>query len=142
MSATEPSQEHVIEAMHIFAAAKMKSGASSSQVQAMLVEKGIPQDTATIIVSNALRKNAEARYERGQKHLEIGFYWCVGAVVVAKGMHSWGVPNWTGLYQISLGVDVLGLVLIAKGLTQTGLGGIQILISKVYGRFGKLFSSR
>lgn len=60
MSEQEPTDEEIVDAIYAFAAEHMKNGSSAQEIQAMLVEKGLDQETAGAIVSNLARARAEA----------------------------------------------------------------------------------
>lgn len=68
MSEQKPTEEEIVQAVYALAAEQMKNGASSQQIQSMLVEKGIDQESAATVVSNLARMRSEAIREASKKN--------------------------------------------------------------------------
>lgn len=121
MSDQEPSvEEEVVQAVYAFAAEQMKNGASAQQIQSMLVEKGLDQDSAATVVSNLTRMRSEAIYEAGKKNMLYGALWCIGGIVVTAATYS-AAPG-GGTYVVAWGAIVFGAIQFFHGLIQSSGG--------------------
>jgi hypothetical protein len=111
-------QEQVVEAVYAFAAEQMKNGASPEQIQATLVEKGLPQDAAEAVVSNLTRAVSEAKGKAGKKNMLYGALWCVGGIVVTAATYS-AASDGGGTYVVAWGAIIFGAIQFFRGLAQS-----------------------
>ena len=115
MTNPEPSDEDVAQAVFNFVAEQMESGASAPQIQAMLLEKGLDQDTAAAIVANCTRLRSEAISEAGQKDMVFGALWCIGGIVVTVATYG-AAASGGGTYIVAWGAIVFGAIQFFRGL--------------------------
>jgi len=120
MSGHEPSasERQFVEAVYAFAAEQMKSGSSPQQVQARLVEEGLDQDSAGIVVSNLVDLRSEAIREAGRKNMLYGALWCIGGIIVTAATYSAASPG--GTYVVAWGAILFGAIQFFRGAGQAG----------------------
>lgn len=75
MSNQKPSDEEIVKPVYALAVEQMKNGVSEQQIQSMLVEKGLNQDSAATVVSNLTRMRSEAMREAGKKKCSTVHRW-------------------------------------------------------------------
>lgn len=113
----EASEEQFVQAVYVFAAEQMKSSTSPPQIQAMLVEKGIDQESAATVVSNLTRMRSEAIREAGKKNMLYGALWCIGGIVVTAVTYS--AASGGGTYIVTWGAIVFGTIQFFRGRAQS-----------------------
>ena len=112
----ELSEEEMVREVYEFAAWQMESGAADREVEALLIENGLDQEPAMIVVSNLSRMRSEAIGSAGKKDMLYGALWCVGGTavtVVTYGLASKGVP-----FIIAFGAIIFGGIQFFRGLVQ------------------------
>lgn len=112
MSGHEPSEQQILQAVYAFAAKQMKSGSSPQQVQARLVEEGLDQDSAAIVVSNLV----DVRSKAGRKNMLQGALWCLGGIVVTAATYS--AASAGGTYMVAWGAIIFGAIQFFRGVGQ------------------------
>jgi hypothetical protein len=120
MSDQEPSEGQIAQAVYAFAAEQMKNGSSPQQIQGMLVEKGLDQESAATVVSNLTRMRSEAVRDAGKKNMLYGALWCIGGIVVTGATYSAASDG--GTYIVAWGAIVFGAIQFFRGLDQAGQG--------------------
>ena len=116
MSDQELSEEEIVQAVYELAAEQMKNGASEQQIQSMLVEKGLDQESAATVVSNLTRIRSEAIREAGRKNMVYGALWCIGGIVVT--VVTYRAASSGGTYVVAWGAIVFGAIQFFRGLVQ------------------------
>lgn len=117
MSEQKPTEEEIVQAVYALAAEQMKNGASSQQIQSMLVEKGIDQESAATVVSNLARMRSEAIREASKKNMLYGALWCIGGIVVTAATYS--AASGGGKYVVAWGAILFGAIQFFRGLIQS-----------------------
>ncbi|QGQ21315.1 hypothetical protein F1728_00755 [Gimesia benthica] len=96
-NAEAASQEEMIQAVYHFAAEKMRDGASNQEIQKALMEQGVDEESAGIIVTQLNELRDQQAKEAGQKNMMFGALWCIGGIVVTALTYSAaseGAPTW------------------------------------------------
>lgn len=120
MSNTEEmSQDEVVQALYQFAAEKMRDGASNQQIQAALMEQGVDQESAEIIVSQLSEARDAQLKEAAQKNMMFGALWCIGGIVVTVLTYS--AASEGGSYVVAWGAIIFGAIQFFRGMFQTGM---------------------
>lgn len=113
----QASREQIVEAVYAFAVKQMKNGALPQQIQAMLVEGGLDQQSAATVVSNLARLRSEDIREVGKKNMLYGALWCIGGIVVT--VVSYSAASGGGTYIVAFGAIIFGAIQFFKGLSQS-----------------------
>ena len=120
MGTQEPSPDEMVEAVYAFAAERMKAGASNRTVIDELIEKGLDQESATIVVNNLSSARGEAARSQGMKHLIFGSLWAIGGTAVTVATYS--AASGGGRYVVAWGAIVFGAVEAISGLVMLARG--------------------
>ena len=110
------AEEEIVRQVYEFAAEQMESGASDRQVQDLLIENGLDQESAMIVVSNLIKMRAEAVGAAGKKEMLHGALWCIGGMAVTAvtySLASKGVP-----FVVAFGAIIFGAIQFFRGLAQ------------------------
>ena len=116
ISDQEPTEEEIVRDVYEFAAEQMANGASEWQVQNALIENGLDQECAMIVVSNLIRMRKEAVGAAGKKEMLHGALWCIGGITVTAvtySLASEGAP-----FIIAFGAIIFGAIQFFRGLAQ------------------------
>lgn len=100
-------QQEVVNQIYEFAANLMvdKKYSTSETVDA-LVEKGLDEESASIVVANLNKQIKEAKNDRANKNMLYGALWCVGGIIATLanfGFIFWGAIVF-GAIQFFMGV--------------------------------------
>jgi len=117
MSDEEASQEQIVQEVYALAAEQMTGGSSPQQIQSMLVEKGLDQESAATVVANLTRMRSEAIREAGKKNMLYGALWCIGGIGVTAATYS--AASGGGRYVVTWGAIVFGAIQFVRGLKQS-----------------------
>jgi hypothetical protein len=107
-----------VEAIYAFAAEQMRNGASPEQIQATLVEKGLPQEAAEAVVSNLGRAMSDAKSKAGKNNMLYGALWCIGGIVVTAVTYS-SASEGGGHYVVAWGAIIFGAIQFFRGVAQS-----------------------
>jgi len=116
VSAQEPSQEEVVKAVYDYAAGLVKAGVAVPQIENILMEKGLDQESASIIVKNLLALRSKAIKNAGQKNMLYGALWCIGGIIVTAVTFT--AASGGGTYIIAWGAIIFGAIQFFRGLSQ------------------------
>ena len=84
---------------------------SEEETKWRLVEKGLDEDSANIVVNNLTKQ----KKERGRKDMIFGALWCLGGIIVTAITYS-SASESGGTYIIAWGAIVFGAIQFFKGL--------------------------
>jgi hypothetical protein len=94
MSTSDPTEEEVVQQLYDYAANLLvHEGKSPATTKALLIQQGLDEESADIIVGNLEKQIKEAKKERGNKDMLYGALWCVGGIVATVadfGFIFWG----------------------------------------------------
>lgn len=107
------SEEEVMLAAYALAAEQLAIGKSSRQIHSLLVAKGLDQESAATVASNAARMRSESNHEAGRKDMVIGGLMCVGGIIVTAA--SYGAAPAGGTYLVAWGAIVFGAFRFIRG---------------------------
>ena len=117
MSVQEPTEQEIVDAVYGFAAEQMKNGVPPQQIKSLLVERGLDQDSAAVVVSNLSEMRAKAVREAGNSDMLYGALWCIGGIVVTVATMS--AASGGGTYVVAWGAIVFGGIQFFRGLTSS-----------------------
>jgi hypothetical protein len=116
MSQQESTNEQAIRAVYNYAAELMKDGLSGPQIESHLIEKGLDQQAAAIVVRNLAELRTNAYKEAGKKNMLYGALWCIGGTVVT--VITLAAASGGGTYVIAWGAIIFGGIQFLRGLYQ------------------------
>jgi hypothetical protein len=110
------SDEQAVQAVYGYAANLMKDGASELQIESKLMEKGLDQQSASIVVRNLARLRSNAVKDAGKKNMLFGALWCIGGLVVTAVTYS--AASGGGTYIVAWGAIIFGAIQFFRGVFQ------------------------
>lgn len=110
------TQEEAVQAIYGYAVELVKGGSSASQVESKLMEKGLDQASASIIVKNIFSFRSNAIKEAAKKNMLYGALWCIGGLVVT--VISFSAASAGGRYVLAWGAIIFGAIQFLRGLFQ------------------------
>ena len=118
----ELTEEYVVRAVYGYAAELMKANLSGPQIEQKLMEKGLDQESASIVVENlsSIRINALMLIESGKKNMLYGALWCIGGLLVTA--MTFLAANGGGIYIIAYGAIIGGAIQFFTGLSRYSEG--------------------
>jgi hypothetical protein len=100
-------QQEIVNQIYDFAANLMiEKKYSKSETVDALIEKGLDEESASIVVNNLNKKIKEAKNESANKNMLYGALWCVGGLIATLanfGFIFWGAIVF-GAIQFFMGV--------------------------------------
>jgi hypothetical protein len=111
--------EQAVEAVYRFAAAQLQAGVAPATIRSNLIEKGLSDEGADIVVRNLQQLQARAHREAGQKDMLYGALWCIGGIVVTAVSYSAAASAGGGTYVITWGAVVFGAIQFFRGLARS-----------------------
>ena len=112
----EPTDEEVVQAVYEHAASMMMDGKSRRQIEEDLMDKGLDQESASVVVTNLKEMKKEAEAGQGTGNMIFGALWCVGGIAVTAATYS--AAEGGGTYVVAWGAIVFGAVQFFIGLGQ------------------------
>jgi hypothetical protein len=112
----EYTTEQVVDAIYTIAAAEMQKGTPDHAIVALLMDKGLENETATIVVRNLREARAKVFREAGQKNMLIGGAVCVIGLVVTIG--TMAAADAGGKFILAWGAIIFGAIQFFRGLYQ------------------------
>jgi hypothetical protein len=103
-----------VTAIYNYAAGLMKDGASPAIIQAKLVEAGLDNDSAAIVVNNLLAARARARKEAAGEMMLGGGLACAFGIIVT--VVTYALASAGGWYIVAWGAIAVGAIQFLRGL--------------------------
>ncbi|MEZ4299599.1 MAG: hypothetical protein R3B70_31915 [Polyangiaceae bacterium] len=123
----EQSPEDVkkaVEAVYAYGASLLRAGKTSAEVEEALIEKGIPQETAALVVSRLVKAREEIVVEasnknksQGQTNMALGALICIAGIVITAATYS-AASEGGGRYVVAWGAIIFGAIRFFRGLSQ------------------------
>jgi hypothetical protein len=117
MSEPEMTNEQYVEAVYTFAAEQMRDGVAPAKIKASLIEKGVDEESAGVVVRNLKEARSKAIKEAANKNMLFGALWCIGGIVVTALTYSAAAGG--GRYVVAWGAVVFGAIQFVRGLAQS-----------------------
>lgn len=119
MSGAELTEEEVVQAIYKFAATQMRDGVPNTEVRQSLVDEGLDEESAAVVVSNLAQMKSEAMALAGKKNMAFGALWFIGGSVVTAATYGAASSNPNGgSYVVAWGAIVFGTLQFLRGLMQ------------------------
>ena len=115
---TQVDARELAEAVYSFAAMQMKSGASTPEIEAALIQKGLDQEAARTVTTNLARLRDRAMNEVGRRNMRNGARWFVGGCLVTFVTYAMAASSGGGGYIVTWGAIVFGAIQFIRGWTQ------------------------
>lgn len=114
-----PEERQTVDAIYIFAAQMMKQGAAEQQIEKALIERGLPQDAARVVIANLSRVRRETRGKAGMRNMGMGAVVFVIGLVITLGSYASAAASPSGgSYMIAYGAIIFGAIQFFQGLWQ------------------------
>lgn len=113
---TEQTQEEFVQAVYLHAAEQMRNGTKNHAIVNNLVEQGLDEESANIVVSNLVKARKEQKHEQGKKNMIFGILWFIGGLVVTAATYS--AASNGGHYIVAWGAVIFGAIQFLQGLFQ------------------------
>jgi hypothetical protein len=109
-TSNEKSQQEIINQIYDYAANLMVNEKKSAvETKSVLINQGLDEESASIVVNNLQQQIRDAKKERANKDMLYGALWCIGGTVATVA--DFGYIFW--------GAIVFGGIQFFKGLINT-----------------------
>lgn len=111
-------QQKVVDQIYGFAANLMiKENKSAFATKKALIEQGLNEESANIVVSNLEQQIKSAKKSRANKDMLFGALWCVGGLIVTAVTYS--SASGGGTYVVAWGAIIFGAIQFFKGVANS-----------------------
>lgn len=108
-------QQNAVNQIYEYAAYLMVSEKKDAfETQKALIEQGLDEESASIVVSNLEQQIKEAKKEGANEDIMYGALWCVGGLIVTAVTYS--AASGGGTYVVAWGAILFGAIQFIKGL--------------------------
>ena len=115
-----PTPEEVAHAVFVFAAQLMAKGMHDADIKSQLIEKGLDEESAILVIRKLHEARDHVLKEAGRKNMLFGALWCIGGTLVTLITYSAASANpGGGSYVVAWGAIIFGAVQFFRGLSQT-----------------------
>ena len=115
MTQKQQSTQEAVRAIYTFAGTLMKANISDSVIRAKLIEQGLNDQAATVVITN-LHK---AKRKVGRRDMLIGAGICIVGVAITVATYAAVTANRTGgSYIIAWGAIIFGALQFFRGLAR------------------------
>lgn len=116
MSNLPPSADDVVDAIHVFAADQLEKGTPHTDIQELLVERGLDHSLAARVIANLLDADRAAKHAVGRQNMMFGAIWCVGGIAVTLATRASATGG--GVYIVAWGAIIVGGIQFFRGVLQ------------------------
>ena len=110
----EEEKEQIVERIYMYAFQRLGGDkAMPSTVKIELVEQGLTEDDAQMVIDNVQVEVRKMEKERGKKEMIYGALWCVGGAVVT--LLTYMLAEGGGTYVVAWGAMAWGALQFLKG---------------------------
>ena len=113
----QPTEDQVVESIVNYALQMLRDGKSRDEIEAALLEKGVPKDFVQHVVGELWQARSNAVRRLGRKHMGIGAAWCIGGAVVTWA--TMAAAQNGGTYVVAWGAIIFGGLEFLWGLWKT-----------------------
>ena len=110
------TQNEIVQAVYQYGASLVKAGLSPSQIESKLMEKGLDQATASIVVKNLFTLRSKVVNEAARKNMLYGALWCIGGIVTT--VWTYAAASGDGTYIVAWGAIIFGAIQFFRGFSQ------------------------
>jgi hypothetical protein len=115
--------DQAVQQIYDFAATLMRAGNKDKVVVAQLVERGLSEEQANIVVKNLKQARSKAYTQAGMRDMAIGAVICIIGIVVTVGTLSAARSNGGGSYVVAWGAILFGAAQFLRGVVNWLKGG-------------------
>ncbi len=117
MEQQEKEAQEFVDKVYSFAANLMfEQEKSATETKRILVEEGLREEDAEVVVTNLQNQLQQAKSEAGNKNMLYGALWCIGGLVVTALTYS--AASNGGTYVVAWGAVLFGAIQFFKGVWQ------------------------
>jgi hypothetical protein len=136
MSQADASEAERVRELYRYAAELMKAGRPVAEIRLKLLEKGLNEESAVVVINSLVALRSRARVEAGRRNILRGALWCVGGIVVTAGTYLLAAPGET--YIVAWGAIVFGAIQFIRGCSQSGMQAAGVASFCIMGAVGLL----
>lgn len=115
MEQIQVEQQEAVNQVYEYAADLMiNEKMSALETKKMLLENGVDEKSASVIVNNLEKQIEDAKKGRANKDMLYGALWCIGGIVVTAVTYS--SASGGGTYVVAWGAILFGAIQFFKGL--------------------------
>ncbi len=112
-------QQKVVDQIYGFAANLMiKENKRAFTTKKALIEQGLNEEIANIVVSNIEQQIKSAKKSRASKDMIFGALWCVGGLIVTAVTYS-SASSGGGTYVVAWGAIIFGAIQFFRGVANS-----------------------
>ena len=120
MNNEEKEMQEFVNGIYRYAAELMfERKKSGHETKKILVEKGLREEDADVIIANLQAEIKQAKREAGSKNMLYGALWCIGGTVVTLVTYSSASEG--DSYIVAWGAIIVGAIQFLRGLYQKNL---------------------
>jgi len=111
-------QQKVVNQIYEYAANLMvKENKSAKETKTALLNQGLDEESASIVVTNLEQQIRDAKKERANKNMIYGALWCVGGIIVTVVTYSGASGG--GTFVVAWGAILFGAIQFINGLVNS-----------------------
>jgi len=115
MENTTEEKQRTVDQIYSFAANLMvNQKMNADETRRKLVEQGLDEESATIVVNNLEKEINKNKKEKAEKNMLYGALWFIGGVIVTAVTYS--AASGGGTYVVAWGAIIFGAVQFFMGL--------------------------
>jgi len=118
MSQQEPNSEQIVGAVYGYAAELAKAKLTRPEIESKLVDKGLDQESAAVVVDNLFKARSKFMKEAGRKNMLYGALWCAGGAIVTMVTYD-SASKGGGRTIVAWGAILFGAIQFFRGLVQS-----------------------
>jgi hypothetical protein len=115
--------DQAVQQVYDFAANLMRAGTKEKAVVAKLVERGLSEEQAAVVVKNLKQARSKAYTQAGLRDMGIGAVICIIGIVVTVGTLSAARSGGGGSYVVAWGAILFGAAQFLRGVVNWFKGG-------------------
>lgn len=118
MTQQELTREQLVDAVYGYAAELAKAKLTGPEIERKLVDKGLDESSAAVVVRNLFQARSKVLKEVGRKNMLYGALWCAGGTIVSLVTYD-SASKGGGRYIVAWGAIVFGAIQFIRGLVQS-----------------------
>ena len=116
MESNQTNTQEAVDQVYGFAANMLiKENKTNYETKAALMEQGLDEESASIVVDNLEQQIAQAKKEKANKDILWGAIWCIGGIIITAVTYS-AASNGGGTYVVAWGAIIFGAIQFFKGV--------------------------
>lgn len=118
MAEQELNREQLVDAVYGYAAELAKANLTRPEIERKLMDKGLDEESAAVVVKNLFQARSKVLKEQGRKNMLYGALWCAGGAIVTLVTYD-SASKGGGRYIVAWGAIIFGAIQFFRGLMQS-----------------------